>query len=39
MRELRLLLRLQRVNALRRAEIRHTRDRRQRLRLLWMLVL
>ncbi|NLW77795.1 MAG: hypothetical protein GXY32_00045, partial [Ruminococcaceae bacterium] len=39
MRELRLLLRLQRVNALRRNEIRHTRDRRQRLRLLWMLVL
>lgn len=39
MRELRLLLRLQRVNALRRNEIRHTSDRRQRRRLLWMLVL
>ncbi|NLD34491.1 MAG: hypothetical protein GX653_06230 [Clostridiales bacterium] len=39
MRELRLLLYLQRVNALRRNEIRHTRDSRQRRRLIWMLVL
>ena len=39
MRELRLLLYLQRVNALRLNEIRHTHDRRQRRRLIWMLAL